>query len=68
MKDLPPDCDRRRASGEVNGVRIKKNKPLVWKEPVVLDAWERLPAAINLFRGWKPLPPGETNIRLDFFL
>ena len=37
VKDLPPDCDRRRASGEVNGVRIKKNKPLVWKEPVVLD-------------------------------
>jgi hypothetical protein len=23
VKDLPPDCDRRRASGEVNGVRIK---------------------------------------------
>jgi len=37
VKDLPHDCDRRRASGKISAVRIKKNKPLVWKEPVVLD-------------------------------
>ena len=28
----------------------------IWKQQLVLVLWERLPAAIVLIRGWKPLP------------
>jgi len=30
--------------------------------------WERLPAAIILFRGWKPLPPNILPIQISAFL
>jgi hypothetical protein len=30
--------------------------PVIWKEQVYWILWERLPAAIVLIRGWKPLP------------
>jgi len=30
--------------------------PVTWKEQVYWILWERLPAAIVLIRGWKPLP------------
>ena len=30
---------------------------VIWKEQVYCILWERLPAAIVLIRGWKPLPP-----------
>jgi len=29
---------------------------VIWKEQVNWILWERLPAAIVLTRGWKPLP------------
>ena len=35
---------------------IKLDNSVIWKEQVYWILWERLPAAIVLIRGWKPLP------------
>ena len=35
---------------------IKLYNLVIWKEQVYCILWERLPAAIVLIRGWKPLP------------
>jgi len=40
-------------------IRLSGKNKLYW-------LWERLPAAIILFRGWKPLPQGFFYGSLDF--
>jgi hypothetical protein len=57
LKPNPPDGEVISiVSGSHSKIVLKLLNPVIWKEQVYWILWERLPAAIILIRGWKPLP------------